>query len=215
MLAEHARASASVSVAVADAVMRIASNLVHMRAETRAANETGTATRVVDIDATAQFKFGHAGIAAATAFKIEFRCARGTRTCPISKEECTNDCHAVMRADERTGLLALYMHCHPCSAKQGLGRAEAAAGYCLVGFLSKDETSELHRLGAFEKARLRIATRKAELAKLTWRCNKCDRFFPEAERPLFECCADHRIQDQLVCDECRSWEPCERHDSEY
>ena len=193
--------------------MRIASNLVHMRAGTRAANETGTATRVVEIDASPQFKFGGAGIAAATAMRIDFAC-HSRRTCPTSKETHATDFHAILRAEERTGLLAVYAHCPPCAAKErSAGSGEA--GYCFVGVLTEDESNELEKLGAFEKARLRIAKLRAEMAKITWQCVKCDEWLTEGERPSFECCSEHLMNDEWVCEECRSWHSCERCVSDY
>ena len=195
---------------VADAVMRIVSNLVHMRAGTRTASETGTPTRVVETDASPQFKFGGAGIAAATAMRIDFAC-NSRRTCPTSKETHATDFHAVLRAEERTGLLAVYAHCPPCAAKErSAGSGEA--GYCFVGVLTEGESNELEKLGAFEKARLRIAKLRAEMAKITWQCAKCDVWFAEGERPSFECCSEHLMNDEWVCEECRSWNSCERYE---
>ena len=78
-----------------EAVMRIVAALIGMRADTGSGitgiTGIGTPTRVVEIDASQQFKFGDAGVPAASAFKIDFRCARGTRICPISKEERRTD----------------------------------------------------------------------------------------------------------------------------
>ena len=202
--------SESSVVAAADAVMRIVAGLIRMRAEARTDKSIGTPTRVVEIDAPPQFKFGSAGVAAATAMRIDFAC-HARRTCPISKETHATATHAILRADERTGLLAVYIHCPSCAAKERAAySAGGEGGYCFVGILPEDESDELEELGAFEKARLRIAAHKAEMAKITWQCVKCYDWFAESERPSIECCSEHRINDEWVCEECNWREPCER-----
>jgi hypothetical protein len=55
-----------------EAVMRIVAGLIRLRADTD--TSIGTPTRVVETEGSLAFKFGNAGIAAASAFKIEFRC---------------------------------------------------------------------------------------------------------------------------------------------
>ena len=199
-----------------EAVMRIVAALIRMRADTgngitgiTGITGIGTPTRVVEIDASHQFKFGEAGVPAASAFKIDFRCARGTRICPISKEERRTDYTAIMRAHELTGLLGVYVHCKQCAAKE-----RSAGEYCFVGVLTHSETRELEELGAFEKAGARIAKLRAEMAKVTWRCVKCEEWRTEGERPSFECCSEHLMNDEWVCGECRSWNPCEEHTEE-
>jgi hypothetical protein len=198
--------SESSVVAAADAVMRIVAGLIRMRAD--ADTSIGTPTRVSEIDPPPQFKFGSAGVAAATAMRIDFAC-HARRTCPISKETHATATHAILRADERTGLLAVYIHCPSCSAKERAASA-GSGGYCFVGVLPEDESDELEELGAFEKARLRIAAHKAEMAKITWQCVKCYDWFAESDRPSIECCSEHRINDEWVCEECNWREPCER-----
>ena len=201
---ESAEAAQAVAESAHDAVMRIAAALIQMRAGTKS---IGTPTLVVEIDATIQFRFGNAGIAAASAFKIEFRCDV-PRTCPISKEEYhTADYHAIMRAHELTGLLALYIHCPPCSAKEN-GSRLASGGYCFVCVLSQEETRHLEKSGAFEKARARVEKLRAEMAKITWRCTTCEVAYAESDRPS-ECCVYHTMNDELKCQECQSWSPCE------
>jgi hypothetical protein len=198
---ESAEAAQAVAESAHDAVMRIAAALIQMRA---GAKSIGTPTLVVELDATIQFRFGNAGSAAASAFQIEFRCD-GPRTCPISKEEYTTDYyHATMRAHELTGLLALYIHCPLCSAKE-----RSAGEYALVGFLSQEETNELEELGVFQKAKARVEKLRAEMAKITWRCVKCDVAYTEGSRPSVECCGYHAMNDELTCTECQSWSPCE------
>jgi hypothetical protein len=189
--------------------MRIVAGLIRLRADTD--TSIGTPTRVVETEGSLAFKFGNAGIAAASAFKIEFRCDV-PRTCPISKEIRTTDYHAIMRAHELTGLLALYISCEPCAARQrlaGLGGSGGSGKYCFVGVLTKSETRELEALGAFENARARIAKLRAEMAKRTWRCATCDVAYTEGERPSVECCMAHHANGELVCEVCRSWSPCE------
>jgi hypothetical protein len=187
--------------------MRIVAALIRMRADTD--TSIGKPTRVVEIEASPQFRYGNAGVPAASAFKIEFRCARNeggvsTRTCPISKEECSSDLTAILRAHELTGLLALYISCEPCAAKE-----RSAGGYAFVGVLTESEVTELEKCGAFEKAKVRIAKLRAEMAKVTWRCVKCEEWLTEGERPSFECCMAHHADGELVCQECRTWSPCE------
>ncbi len=186
-----------------DAIIRIAAALIQMRADTK--TSIGSPTRIVPIDATIQFRFGDAGIGAASAFKIEFRCDV-PRTCPISKEIRTTDYHAIMRAHELTGLLALYISCEPCAAKQ----RSASGEYCLVGVLSQEETNELEKSGAFEHARARIAKLRAELAKLTWTCAACGVAYAENDRPS-DCCEAHAMNGELKCQECQRCSPCEEH----
>jgi hypothetical protein len=197
-----------------EAVMRIVAGLIRLRADTGsgARLSIGTPTRVVETEASNQVKFGDAGVPAASAFKIDFRCARGTRTCPISKEERRTDFTAVLRSHELTGLLAVYISCPPCAAKERLAGSGGSAGsgeYCFVGVLTESETRELEGLGAFEKARARIATIRAEMAKVTWQCFFCGESFTEGERPSFECCSEHLMNGAWVCEGCRSWNPCE------
>ena len=67
--AEAAEAAHAVAESAHDAVMRIAAALIQMRAGTKS---IGTPTLVVELDATIQFRYGNAGSAAASAFKIEF-----------------------------------------------------------------------------------------------------------------------------------------------
>ena len=209
--AEAAESAHAVAESAHDAVMRIAAALIQMRAGTRS---IGTPTLVVELDAILHFRFGGAGIAAASAFQIEFRCD-GPRTCPISKETRTTDYHAIMRAHELTGLLSLYVHCPPCSAKEnGSSRSShsslASGGYCFVCVLSEEETRRIEKSGAFEKARARIEKLNAEMRKITWRCAHCAQSFAERDRPSFECCEMHMRNDEWVCDACRSWSPCEQ-----
>ena len=198
---EAAEAAHAVAESAHDAIMRIAAALIQMRAGTKS---IGTPTLVVELDATIQFRFGNAGSAAASAFKIEFRCD-GPRTCPISKEEYTTDFHAVMRAHELTGLMSLYVHCPPCAAKE-----RSAGAYAFVGVLTESEARYLDQRGAFEKARARIENLNAEMAKVTWWCAHCAQSFAERDRPSFECCEMHMRNDEWVCDACRSWNPCEQ-----
>ena len=203
---ESAEAAHAVAESAHDAIMRIAAALIQMRAGTKS---IGTPTRAVEIDATLHFRYGSAGSAAASAFQIEFRCD-GPRICPISKEEYTADhYHAIMRAHELTGLLALYIHCPLCSAKEN-GSSLASGGYCFVCVLSQEETRYLDQRGAFEKARARIEKLNAEMRKITWWCAHCAQSFAERDRPSFECCEMHMRNDEWVCDACRSWNPCEQ-----
>jgi hypothetical protein len=164
----------------------------------------GTPTRVVEIDAILPFRFGNAGIGAASAFKIEFRCDV-PRTCPISKEIRTTDYHAIMRAHELTGLLSIYVHCPQCAAKERSSSGE----YCFVGVLSQEETNELEKSGAFEKSRARVETLNAEMRKVTWRCATCEQWYTENDRPS-ECCEVHTMNGESVCQSCQSWSPCEQ-----
>ena len=204
--AQAAQAAHAVAESAHDAVMRIAAALIQMRAGTRS---IGTPTRAVEIDAILHFRYGSAGSAAASAFQIVFRCD-GPRICPISKEEYhTTDFHAIMRAHELTGLLALYVHCPPCAAKEN-GSSLASGSYCFVCVLSQEETRHLEKSGAFEKARARIEKLNAEMAKITWLCATCAQWHAERDRPSFECCEMHMRNDEWVCDACRSWGPCEQ-----
>jgi hypothetical protein len=199
--AESTLSAEAVVESAQDAIMRITAALIQMRADTDAS--IGTPTRVVETEGSLAFKFGNAGIAAASAFKIEFRCDV-PRTCPISKEIRTNDFHAILRAHELTGLLCVYVHCEPCAAKE-----RSAGGYAFVGVLTQEETRELEKLGAFEKSRARLEKVNAEMRKLTWRCATCEQWYSENDRPS-ECCEAHTMNGESVCQSCQSWSPCER-----
>ena len=69
--------------------------------------------------------------------RVEFT-HRGTRTCPVSRNEHrSNHFSVILRADERTGLPAFFVYCH--SAKDGC----KAAGHRMLCFLSEDEAAEV------------------------------------------------------------------------
>ena len=69
--------------------------------------------------------------------RVEFT-HRGTRTCPVSRNEHrSNHFSVILRADERTGLPAFFVYCH--SAKDGC----KAAGHRMLSFLSEDEADEV------------------------------------------------------------------------
>ena len=85
------------------------------------AESVGFPTRVVREPGSARVEFTH----------------RGTRTCPISRNEHqSNHFSVIMRADERTGLPAFFVYCH--SAKEGC----KGAGHQMLGFLDADEARE-------------------------------------------------------------------------
>jgi hypothetical protein len=72
--------------------------------------------------------------------RVEFT-HRGSRTCPVSRNEHrSNHFNVVLRADERTGLPAFFVYCH--SAKEGC----RGAGHRMLCVLDADEAREF--LGA-------------------------------------------------------------------
>jgi hypothetical protein len=69
--------------------------------------------------------------------RVEFA-HRGTRACPVSRNEHkSNHFCVVLRAEERTGLLAFFVYCH--SAKEGC----KASGHRMLAFLDEAEGAEL------------------------------------------------------------------------
>ena len=67
------------------------------------------------------------------ALRVEFT-HRGTRTCPVSRNEHqSNHFSVILRADERTGLPAFFVYCH--SAKEGC----KGAGHRMLCFIDADE----------------------------------------------------------------------------
>jgi hypothetical protein len=69
--------------------------------------------------------------------RVEFT-HRGTRVCPVSRQEHkSNHFCVVLRAEERTGLPAFFVYCH--STKEGC----KASGHTLLAFLDEAEASEL------------------------------------------------------------------------
>ena len=69
--------------------------------------------------------------------RVEFT-HRGTRTCPVSRNEHrSNHFSVILRADERTGLPAFFVYCH--SAKDGC----KASGHRMLSFLFEDEADEV------------------------------------------------------------------------
>ena len=76
-------------------------------------------------------------VADAHSVRVEFA-HRGTRVCPVSRQEHTsNHFSVVMRAEERTGLPAFFVYCH--SAKEGC----KASGHKMLCFLDEAEGAEL------------------------------------------------------------------------
>jgi hypothetical protein len=69
--------------------------------------------------------------------RVEFT-HRGTRVCPVSRQEHkSNHFCVVLRAEERTGLPAFFVYCH--STKEGC----KASGHTLLAFLDETEAAEL------------------------------------------------------------------------
>ena len=91
-------------------------------AKVRAGTEgVGFPTRVVREPGSARVEFTH----------------RGTRTCPISRNEHrSNHFSVILRADERTGLPAFFVYCH--SSKEGC----KGAGHQMLCFIDADEARE-------------------------------------------------------------------------
>jgi hypothetical protein len=91
-------------------------------AKARAGTESvGYPTRAVTDGASVRVEFTH----------------RGTRTCPVSRNEHrSNHFNVVARADERTGLPAFFVYCH--SAKEGC----KGAGHRMLCVLDADEARE-------------------------------------------------------------------------
>ena len=69
--------------------------------------------------------------------RVEFT-HRGTRTCPISRNEhSSNHFSVILRAEERTGLPAFFVYCH--STKEGC----KASGHRMLAFLDEAEGADL------------------------------------------------------------------------
>jgi hypothetical protein len=191
---------------VTELIMKIRAGLRGNRKE-----DVGRPTRVTETEAIPRFKWGDAGLAATTSVRVDFAIARNMRrVCPISKETQTTNFHALLHADDRTGLLAVYVHCPSCAAKEPVG-SRIIGGYCFVGFIGEDNERLLRRSGVFEKAKARIDKLNEDMKKITWQCVKCDEWLTEGEKPSMECCSDHLMNDEWVCEDCRNCRtPCER-----
>ena len=116
-LAPTACASALCAAALRDAKIRAGTE------STDSTTSVGYPSRVVRVDTEgARVEFTH----------------RGTRVCPISRNEHrSNHFSVVVRLDERTGLPAFFVYCH--SAKDGC----KGAGHRMLGFLCADEADSL------------------------------------------------------------------------
>ena len=200
-----------------EAIMYVTELIMRMRAGLGGSlhgslgEDVGRPTRVTETEAVPRFKWGDAGLAATTSVRVDFAVARNMRrVCPTSKETHTTSFHALMHADDRTGLLAVYAHCPPCAAKEPPG-SRILGGYCFVGFIGEDNEQLLRRSGVFEKAKARIQKLNEDMRKITWQCIKCDEWYSEGERPSMECCDEHHFNDEWICEDCRGCRtPCER-----
>ena len=115
----HTESSEITHITAQTALTLAALRDVRIRAGT---DNVGVPSRVVREPGSARVEFTH----------------RGTRTCPVSRNEHrSNHFSVILRADERTGLPAFFVYCH--SAKDGC----KAAGHRMLCFLREDEADEV------------------------------------------------------------------------